>query len=163
MTILNDKTNNTKTRELKTISCIYETLGQVDTELKDDLILIANVNHNTLLKSIKLTSATAIAGLTADIVILDCNKEEFTYTKADDTEATLTPLKTDLSLATALDKVEQLSSSIGLETLEQYIINETAQPNYGGQVFIALKVKTPPTAPIKGAKILAETDFVENI
>ena len=163
MTILNNKTNNTKVRDIKDIYCIYETQGKTDTELKDDLILVGNVNYNTILKSLKVSTSATAAGLTVDVVLLNRNKEEFTYTKSDGTEANLTSLKAGLSLATALNDQEQLTSAFKFQTLEEYIINETAQPNYREQVFVALKIKTPPTAKIKGVKILTEINFVENV
>ena len=163
MTILNEKTNDTKTREIKNISCVYTTQGKTDTELKDDYILIGSFSHNIILKSLKLTSSAALAGLTANIVLLDKDKKEFTYKDEGDDDQTLTALKTGIAFTTALTGTDQLPSALKFQTLEEYIINETAQPNYGGQVFIALKIATAPTAATAGVNILAETDFIEKI
>ena len=162
MSILNEKTNDTKTREVKNISCIYTTQGKEDTELLNDYILIGSFSRNVILKSLKLTSNLALAGLTVDIVLLDKDKKEFTYME-EETEQTLGALKSSVSLATALTGAEQLPTALKFQTLEEYIINETAYPNYANQVFIALKIKTAPTAATAGVNILAETDFIERV
>lgn len=154
MSILNEMTNGIKTREVKNISSIYTTQAKEDTELKDDIILIGNVNHNSILKSLKLSSSEAAAGLTADVILLNGAKEEIDG---------LTALKEDIAFTTALDNSECLDATIKFGTLEDYIVAKTETTFYRGQLFIALKIKTPATTAKAGLKILADINFIENI
>ena len=161
MTILNEKTNEIKAREVKNVSCIYITKGEEDTELLNDIILVGNLSHNTILKSLKFTSSDNLAGFTADVILLNKDKEEITYESSG--TKSLSPLVNGLDFSTALTGTDKITPTLKLETLEEYIIGETGQKNYTDQVFVALKIKTAPTTATADVKILAEIDFIENI
>lgn len=158
MTILNEFANNVKAREIRYISSSYSTNSK---EQQNDLILVAKVNYNTILKSIKISSSEAYAGFTTDLVLLNEFKEEITYKSDNDTIA-LTALNS-VDFSTALDSVEKLQNVDRFKTLEEHIKGETNLTHYRGLIYIALKVKTGATTPKEGVKILTDINFIENI
>lgn len=152
-----------KTRQLKYISTSYKTVGDGDKEKSDAFIVIGSFSPNVSLRSIKLSSDGALAGCTVDLVLLNGDKEEISY-KLGEEDKTITPIKSGISLATALTAGEQLPLALKLKTLEKYITDDSsAFKSYRGQLYLALKIKTAPTTATADVNLLAEVDFIEKI
>lgn len=156
MAILHNHTDDVKTREVRYIASGYTTDSK---EKADDLIIIAKVNYNTILKSLKISSSEAHDGFKADVVLLNEDREEIKY----NTNTLLTPLKATLDFGTALDNVECLNFKTRFDTLEKLILSETNEKSYRGLVFVALKIKAAATEAKAGVKILSDVNFIENI